>query len=164
MNASLPPALPTLLRSALAQVSAEEGSVLLAEPAGLRFACCVAPAAPEHESKLVGLLVPRGRGIVGLSFAFQQPMTVADVKSDPTHDQSVDAVAGSHTRSEAVVPLSTPEKEYGVLTAINAAAPGGFGARDLDALTTAAAAVTALLAQAEVQAEAQAAAGGGAHA
>lgn len=144
----LPPAIPDLLRAALAQVSAEEGSVLLAETAGLRFACCVAPAAPNRESKLVGHLVPRGRGIVGLAFAFQQPMTAGDVKSDPTHDQSVDAAVGSHTQSEMVVPLSTPMREYGVLTAINAAG-GGFSARDLDALTTCAAAVTALLAEAE---------------
>jgi GAF domain-containing protein len=151
MNSALPSAASDLLRSALAQVCAEEGSILLAEPAGLRFALCVAPAAPEHESKLVGILVPRGRGIVGLAFAFQQPMTVADVKSDPTHDQSVDALAGSHTRSEAVVPLSTPEKEYGMLTAINAASPGGFSAADLDVLTTCAAAVTVLLAKAEAQ-------------
>lgn len=157
----LPPALPDLLRSALAQVSAEEGSILLAEPAGLRFACCVAPGAPDHESKLVGHLVPRGKGIVGLAFAFQQPMTVADVKSDPTHDQSVDAAVGSHTQSEAVVPLSTPEKEYGVLTAINAAASGGFSGRDLDLLTTCAAAVTQLLAQTEAGASC---AGGPAHA
>ncbi len=149
----LPPTLPNLLRQTLAQISAEEGSILLCEPAGLRFACCVAPAAPEHESKLVDHLVPRGRGIVGLAFAFQQPMTVADVKSDPTHAQSVDAAVGSFTRSEAVVPLSTPFKEYGVLTAINAAAPGGFSARDLDALTTTAAAITALLA-ADEEAEA----------
>lgn len=149
MNPSLPPTLPDLLRLALTQISAEEGSILLCEPGGLRFALCVTPAGPGHESKLVGHLVPRGRGIVGLAFAFQQPMTVADVKSDPTHDQSVDAVVGSFTRSEAVVPLSTPLKEYGVLTAINAAAAGGFSARDLDALTTAAAAVTALLAGAD---------------
>ena len=46
----LPPALPDLLRSALAQIRAEEGSVLLAEPAGLRFALCVAPGAPDHAS------------------------------------------------------------------------------------------------------------------
>lgn len=156
----LPTALPDLLRSALAQVAAEEGSILLAEPAGLRFACCVAPGAPDHASKLVGHLVPRGKGIVGLAFAFQQPMTVADVKGDPTHDHTVDAAVGSHTRSEAVVPLSTPEKEYGVLTAINAKAQGGFSGHDLDALTCAAAAATLLLAQAE----AAGAAGGTAHA
>lgn len=145
----LPPAIPLLLGTTLARIGAEEGSVLLAEPAGLRFALCVAPAAPNRESKLVGHLVPRGKGIVGLAFAFQQPMAVADVKSDPTHDHSVDATVGSHTQSEMVVPLSTPEKEYGVLTAINAANPSGFSMRDLDALTTAAATITAQLAQAE---------------
>jgi len=137
------------LRSTLAQIRAEEGSVLLAEPAGLRFALCAAPACPDHESKLVGHLVPRGRGIVGLAFAFQQPMTVADVKSDPTHDDTTDSAVGSFTRNEAVVPLSTPEKEYGMLTAINSAAPGGFSAKDLDALTTAAAEITRLLAKSQ---------------
>lgn len=147
-QASRDPDLQALLAGAVAEAGAAEGSILLVETdaagrsAGLRFAVSVSP----HAEALRGRLVPPGKGLVGLCLAFQQPMAIFDVKSDPAHHSGVDEAVGSRTRSEAIVPISTPEREFGCLTAINTDHPEGFRRPELTGLEDAAARIADRLA------------------
>ena len=123
-------ALRTHISDAVTRIGAEEGSLLLAGDSGLTFALCHSP----HADTLEGKQLDHGRGIVGLSFGFQQPMAVNAVQHDPAHDPSIDRLTGTTTRSEAVVPVSLGEHEHGCLTAINSHRDTGFTPADLQAL------------------------------
>ena len=119
-----------LLDEAVKAVSAAEGSILLLSDDGkcLRFVISHSPVA----DKLRGLEQPLGKGITGLSVALQQPMIVNETEQSTAFDPTVDAKTGVKTKSIMVVPLVTPERELGALTAINSAAGTGFVADDLE--------------------------------
>lgn len=119
-----------LLLEAVSAVGAAEGSILLFTEDGdrLRFALSRSPVA----DKLLGLEQPLGKGITGLAVSLQQPMIVNEAHRSATFDPSVDAQTGVSTKSIMVVPLVTPEDEFGALTAINSAAGAGFNAEDLE--------------------------------
>lgn len=121
--------LKELLRQAVTGVSAAEGSILLLSDEGraLQFTLCESPVA----DKLVGLKQPFEKGITGLAFTLQQPMIVNDVSRDASFDPTVQERSEVKTRSIMVVPLVSPQAEYGVLTAINSES-GAFTRRDLD--------------------------------
>jgi adenylate cyclase len=122
-------ALHHLLSELLHSLDAEEGSVLLINDASdaLDFIVCESPVAP----KLLYTSQPVGKGITGLAFTLQQPMVVNDVTRDQSFDPTVQQRTGVTTHSIMVVPLSTPESEFGALTAINSRREGGFSAEDL---------------------------------
>lgn len=138
--ASDDPTLTRELSEAVRAVGAAEGSVLLLDREGktLRFALSESPAA----AKLVGTEQPVTRGVVGLVVSFQQPTITNKLQDDPQHDPSVDAKVGTVTTSQMAVPLSDPEREYGVLTAINSANADGFTDADLQRYLDAARAIT----------------------
>lgn len=54
------------------------------------------------------------------------------VKRSGAFDPSVDVQTGVKTKSIMVIPLATPDGEFGALTAINSATSDGFVARDLE--------------------------------
>ena len=119
-----------LLDEAVHQVRAAEGSILLLSDDGksLRFVVSHSPVA----DKLLALEQPLGQGITGLSVSLQQPMIVNETERSGAFDPSVDVQTGVSTKSIMVVPLTTPEREFGALTAINSSAGAGFVARDLE--------------------------------
>jgi len=122
-------ALRKIVETGVTSVGAQEGSLLLLEPTGLnlRFTVCCSPVA----DKLQGLQQSVGDGISGLSFQMQQPMIVNDTQTDPAYDPHVDKQVGVVTTTIMVVPIATPDEEFGVLTAINK--PGGFSQNDMNA-------------------------------
>ena len=129
------PVLKEILASAINEISAAEGSILLLAEDGtaLEFAVCESPVA----DKLFGLKQPLGKGITGLAFTLQQPMIVNDAVRDASFDPTVQNRSGVITRSIMVVPLVSPVAEYGAVTAINSKS-GAFTDHDLDVLGEAA--------------------------
>ena len=81
----------------------------------------------------------------GLAVALQQPMIVNDVASDPRHNSAVDDMTTVQTKSIMVVPLVSPEAEFGALTAINSKAATGFSSADLQSFCEASEGVLARL-------------------
>ena len=94
----------------------------------MRFAASCSPLAEE----LFGLTQPVNQGVSGLAVTLQQPMIVNDTDQDGNFDPTVDQAIGSQTRSIMVAPLSTAEREFGVVTAINSNQAEGFSAQNLD--------------------------------
>ena len=138
-----------LLAAAVGEVNATEGSILLvtADRQQLRFIVCHSPVADQ----LVGTTQHVDQGITGLSLSMQQPMIVNDVKSDPSHYSGVDELTQTTTKSEMVMPLASPEDEFGVMTAINSNSPGGFSTADLEIYGAAAEKITARLEELSVK-------------
>ena len=122
--------LQTLLDEAVASVQAGEGSLLMLVSGGsaLRF---VVSCSPSSE-KLLGQEVPLTGSITGLAVSLQQPMIVNDVRRSDSFYPGTDARSGTTTESILVVPLSTPECEYGAITAINSKSQAGFAAAELE--------------------------------
>ncbi|MEM6552948.1 MAG: GAF domain-containing protein [Planctomycetota bacterium] len=131
--------LSELLAGFVAAVQAAEGSILLADDDGesMRFALSVGPSA----DRLVGQQVRVGQGLVGLTMAYQIGSSVADVKAAPAHDPTIDEAVGSHTEAMLAVPISSPSREWGVLTAINPTRGEAFTHDQLETANRTAAAV-----------------------
>jgi GAF domain-containing protein len=123
--------LQQILAQAVEAAGAAEGSLLLINPGGdkLRFVISHSPVS----DKLIGTEQDLSEGITGLAVSLQQPMIVNDAASDPRHSQAVDALTTVQTKSIMVVPLASPEAEYGAMTAINSSALGGFSTDDMKA-------------------------------
>jgi GAF domain-containing protein len=132
------------LRGAVQQAGAEEGSILLLSEDGhaLQFVVCESPVA----ATLMGIRQSLDRGITGLSFSLQQPMVVNDVERDPAFDPGVQERTQVRTRSIMVVPLVSPDQEFGALTAVNSHRADGFTSSDLEAYGEAARRITERLA------------------
>lgn len=118
-----------ILSQAVDSAGAAEGSLLLVNPGGdrLRFVISHSPVA----DKLVGTEQDFSEGITGLAVSLGQPMIVNDVAANPNHSKVVDTLTTVQTNSIMVVPLVSPEAEFGALTAINSKGPGGFSTGDL---------------------------------
>ena len=121
--------LGALLREAVHDAGAAEGSVMLLSEDGhaLEFVLCESPVA----ATLLGMRQPLDKGITGLAFSLQQPMVVNDVEHDPVFDRTVQERTRVVTRSLMVVPLVSPVGEFGALTAVNSNRPNGFNTDDL---------------------------------
>lgn len=133
-----------LLAAAVSDAKAAEGSILIVtrDRQHLRFVISHSPVAAQLE----GTEQDTDQGITGLSFSMQQPMIVNDVKADPSHYSGVDELTQTTTKSEMVMPLASPEDEFGVMTAINSNSPGGFSTHDLEVYGAAAEKITERLA------------------
>ncbi|MEM1212799.1 MAG: GAF domain-containing protein [Planctomycetota bacterium] len=131
--------LKELMARFVAEVEADEGSILLADDEGesMRFALSVGPSA----DRLLGQQVRVGQGLVGLTMAYQIGSSVADVKSAPAHDPTIDQAVGSHTQAMLAVPISSADREWGVLTAINPTHGEAFTQGELEVANRTAAAV-----------------------
>jgi adenylate cyclase len=124
------PTIRQIVKEAVAQVGAQDGSLLLLDDAGerLRFAM----AGDDVERVLAGKSVPVGGSITGLAVAFGQPMIVNNVQQDQRHYAEIDRITGMVTRSMMAVPLSSPAGDFGALTAVNARVEEGFTRADLE--------------------------------
>ena len=131
-----------LLTEAVTSVDASEGSILLASGKQLVFHITTSSASDV----LLGTALPASSGLVGLCFQFQQPTLTNGVKDDPAHDSSVDTRTGHTTEQQIAVPLSTPLREWGCMTAINSK-HGNFSVADLETYIDKAEAIAACLDQ-----------------
>lgn len=124
------PILAGLLGEAVATVKASEGSILLFTESGshLRFVVSNSPVA----ERLLGSEIPLNEGITGLAVCLQQPMIVNETQSNPDFSKTIDSQSGVTTKSILVIPLVTPEQEFGAFTAINSRDQDGFGREDLE--------------------------------
>lgn len=105
------------LRSALAFVPAEGGAVLRGGKADqdLEFVAVRGGAG----AALIGHRVPWGRGLAGAACLGGVAITASDVRADPRHDPTFDALTGFTTRGLLAVPVRTESGFYGVIEIVN---------------------------------------------
>ncbi|MGH8760678.1 MAG: GAF domain-containing protein, partial [Burkholderiales bacterium] len=133
----------TSLRTAIEEVGAEAGSVLLADfdAKQLIFHYSIGEKPVPR-----GTAIPWDQGIAGAVFQFGKPAILGDVKKSARHYTSVDQTTGFVTRDMITLPLKRWEGEpIGVLNVLNKR-NGTLGERDL-ALLTILSAFTALAIQ-----------------
>lgn len=98
-------------------VPAQSGAILLADPQSrdLRFVCARGPRARD----LLGMPVPSGRGIAGLTVRAGIALTVREVDTDPRHYAEVDARTGYHTHALLSVPIRGQRMALGCVQLLN---------------------------------------------
>ncbi len=79
------------------------------------------------------LIVPHGKGISGWVAEHGKPLLVKDAYSDPRFFADADKQTGFRTRSMLCVPLTTREKQIGVIQVLNPAHREMFDEVDLEA-------------------------------
>ena len=105
------------LRSALEEVNAEAGSILLADPESKQLVFRVSigekPVPP-------GTAIPWDQGIAGQVFQTGKPVSISQVKESGTHYSAVDQLTGFTTRDMISLPLRRWKGEpIGVLNVLN---------------------------------------------
>ncbi len=109
--------LSLVVNHAATLLDSEAGSLLLLdeESGDLIFRISSGPAG----EKLVGMRIPAGKGIAGVTFAENHPVIVNDTRNDPRWYDSFDQEAEFVTRSILAVPLNARGRTIGVLEVIN---------------------------------------------
>ncbi len=69
--------------------------------------------------QVIGVRVPRGKGIVGWVFENKEPLIVPDTSKDHRHFKAVDKSSGFTSQSILCMPLKTPDKNLGAIEFIN---------------------------------------------
>ena len=110
--------LEQILRTALKAVSAEAGSILLADPEKKQLVFRY--GARESSHGLMGTAIPWDQGIAGAVFQSGLAELITDARQDPRHFGVVDEMTGFTTRDMIVLPLKRWEGEaVGVLEVLN---------------------------------------------
>lgn len=120
-----------VLRTALKVVSAEAGSILLAEPSSktLVFRYVI------RGKGLIGTSIPWDQGIAGAVFQSGESEIINDTKQDPRHFASIGTSIGYTTRDMIVLPLKRWQGQpIGVLEVLNKH-NGRLDEEDADLLT-----------------------------
>jgi signal transduction histidine kinase len=120
------------LRTALAEVGAESGSILLADPetSQLVFRSSIGESPVPR-----GTAIDNNRGIAGSVYHSGTAMMLADVKQSPLHNAAIDATTGHPTRNMICVPLRRFGGEtIGVVNVLNKKS-GAPGENDLSLLS-----------------------------
>ncbi len=109
--------LSLVVNHAATLLESEAGSLLLLdeESGDLVFRISSGPAG----KKLVGMRIPAGKGIAGVTFAENHPVIVNDTRNDPRWYASFDQEAEFVTRSILAVPLNARGRTIGVLEVLN---------------------------------------------
>lgn len=140
------------LSTALDELEAESGSVLLADPSR---GTLVFRHSLGQQPVPRGAEIPWDKGIAGAVFQSGQAQMIADVKRDPQHLGSIDERVGHATRDLLSVPLRRwGGAPIGVLNVINKRR-GTFDADDLTLLTVLGALAATAIQQAEAFEEAK---------
>jgi NtrC-family two-component system sensor histidine kinase KinB len=143
--------LDDLLASALAVVSATDGSLLLRDDETGELVFAVVQG--EAREKLLNFRLPPGAGIAGWVAAHREPQIVHDAPSDPRFFPGVDETFGFQTHTLACVPLLDGHRVLGVIEAINKSTARDFSPQDHDLLMLVAILASVALRRAEVTAE-----------
>ena len=98
-------------------VPAESGAVLLLTPNRdmLVFVAATGPRSAE----VIGMQIPRDKGLAGIAVSSRTAMLVREVHADPRHHGDVDERSGYTTRALLVVPLRGPNGVHGCLELLN---------------------------------------------
>ncbi|MCD4653500.1 sensor domain-containing diguanylate cyclase, partial [bacterium] len=73
----------------------------------------------EAADQIIGLRVPRGKGIVGYVSENGEPLIVPDTSKDHRHFKAADDTSGFVSKSILCMPLKTKEKNLGAIEFIN---------------------------------------------
>ena len=110
--------LEQILRTALKAVSAEAGSILLADPDKKQLVFRYGVKESSHG--LMGTAIPWDQGIAGAVFQSGEPELITDARQDPRHFGVVDELTGFTTRDMVVLPLKRWDGDpVGVLEVLN---------------------------------------------
>lgn len=122
----------TALRTALDEVDAQAGSVLLADPASQQL---VFQYSIGEKPVPRGTAIPWDKGIAGSVFQSGEPAITGDVKQSPHHFAGIDRATGFVTRDMITLPLKRWKGEpIGVLNILNKR-QGRLDEHDLSLLT-----------------------------
>ncbi|MEW6214259.1 MAG: HD domain-containing phosphohydrolase [Nitrospirota bacterium] len=103
--------LDKIMDYSLSITHSDAGSILLIEDNNLVFKI----AKGEKAVKLLGTVIPKGKGIAGWVVEHGKPLRIANAKGDERFNPDIDAITGYKTRSVLCVPLMM---ETGVIGAI----------------------------------------------
>jgi len=73
----------------------------------------------EASQQIIGLRVPKGKGIIGYVSENSEPLIVPDTSKDHRHFKAVDDTSGFTSKSILCMPLKTKEKNLGAIEFIN---------------------------------------------
>jgi sigma-B regulation protein RsbU (phosphoserine phosphatase) len=122
-----------LLASALAAVSAKDGSLILLDEESGEMVFAVVQG--EARDRLTGFRMSPGEGVAGWVVENRKPQIVQDPRNDPRFSPNVDDMLGFRTRSLACVPLIHEDRVLGVIEAINKISDREFTLQDQDLMT-----------------------------
>lgn len=123
--------LDRILQAALSTINATAGSLLLLDETGeLVFTVVHGPL----KEALLNYRLPPGTGIAGWVAQQFEPVIIPDARLDPRFSPLVDEHFNFETRTLMCVPIATPRKVMGVLTALNKADGKEFTTADLSLL------------------------------
>ncbi|MGH7208716.1 MAG: GAF domain-containing protein, partial [Nitrospiraceae bacterium] len=122
----------TALRTALDEVDAQAGSVLLADPGSKQL---IFQYSIGEKPVPRGTAIPWDKGIAGAVFQSGEPAITGDVKQSAHHFGDIDQATGFVTRDMITLPLKRWKGEpIGVLNVLNKR-KGRLGEHDLSLLT-----------------------------
>ncbi|MBF0626237.1 MAG: GAF domain-containing protein, partial [Magnetococcales bacterium] len=98
-------------------LEAEAGSLWLYDPRSDQNICHLAEGPAKKQ--IVGLRLPKGKGIVGQVIDSNAPDVVLDCSHDPRFASTVDQRSGFTTQSMLCVPLSDGPEAFGAIQIIN---------------------------------------------
>lgn len=119
---------------ALKTVHAEAGSVILTDPDSAAAEMTFVAARGRVAKQLLGLHLPRGRGIVGFSVVYGCVLAVANVHENPHFYREVSRKTGFETRSILCVPIRDEARVFGAIELVNKEASNRFLPHEINAL------------------------------
>jgi PAS domain S-box-containing protein len=124
----------TILEQAVQVLGAKAGSILLVDEntQQLMFKAVVGP---EESTRLIGVHVPMGYGVIGWVAQNGKPTLVDDVRKDPRFYRGIDQTTGLVTVNVVAVPLMVKRQVIGVLELLNKT-EGKFSEDDLNVAET----------------------------
>ena len=123
--------LDRILQAALTAIQATAGSLLLLDDDGSLVFSVVHGGARDE---LLNYRLPPGTGIAGWVVGHLEPVIIPDARLDPRFSPLVDEMFQFETHTLMCVPIASPRKIFGVLTALNKAGSKEFSTADLSLL------------------------------
>ena len=123
--------LDRILQAALTAIQATAGSLLLLDDDGSLVFSVVHGGIRDE---LLNYRLPPGTGIAGWVAGQLEPVIIPDARLDPRFSPLVDDMFRFETRTLMCVPIASPRKIFGVLSALNKADGKEFTTADLSLL------------------------------
>lgn len=129
VNTNVVHLLDRILQSALASISATDGSLLLVDDDTNELAFVVVFG--KVRESLMGHRIPIGTGIAGWVAENAEPVIIQNVRQDARFSAQIDQSFKFQTKSMVCVPIISGEKVLGVIQALNKANGAEFRRTDL---------------------------------
>lgn len=129
VNTNIVHLLDRILQSALASISATDGSLLLVDEDTNELAFVVVFG--KVRESLMGHRIPIGTGIAGWVAENAEPVIIQNVRQDARFSAQIDQSFKFQTKSMVCVPIISGEKVLGVIQALNKANGAEFRRTDL---------------------------------